>query len=72
MWLASLAGCVTEASTVAQPEDARMILVVGRVVTVITGDRARRYEPEVRQMELMQRHTGKRYSVTVDAEDKAF
>lgn len=70
-WLASLAGCVTEAATVAQPEDDRMILVVGRVVTVITGDRARRYRPEVRQMELMQRHTGKRYSVTVDTEDKA-
>jgi hypothetical protein len=72
LWGASLAGCVTEASTDARPEDARMALVVGRVVTVITGDRARRYGPEVRQMELMQRHTGKRYSVTVDADDKAF
>lgn len=72
LWLTGLSGCVPEVLTVDEPEDTRMVLVVGQAVTVITGDRARRFGPEVRQIELMQRHTGKRYSVTVNADDKAF
>lgn len=72
LWLTGLWGCVTEVSTVAQPEAAKVVLIVGRAVAVITGNRARRFGPEVRQMELTQRHTGRRYRVTVEADDKAF
>ncbi|MBI4001565.1 MAG: hypothetical protein HY348_07260 [Nitrospira defluvii] len=72
LWLTVLCGCVTEAPTVAQPESDEMILVVGRAIAVITGDRGRQYGPEVRQMELMQRRTGQRYSVAVESSDKAF
>ena len=71
-WLTGLWGCVTEAPIATQPGDARMILVAGRAVAVITGDRGRRFGPEVRYMELMHRQTGERYSVTVNAEDKVF
>ncbi|WHZ22922.1 MAG: hypothetical protein OJF47_002034 [Nitrospira sp.] len=67
-----LSGCLTEAPTVVQPEDGRMVLVTGRAIAVITGERARKYAPEVRQVELMQRHTDRRYSVMVEANDKAF
>ncbi len=72
LWLTGLWGCVTEAPTVPQPVDARMILVAGRAVAVITGDRERRFGPEVRQVELLHRQTDVRYSVTVEANDKAF
>jgi hypothetical protein len=71
-WLSGLWGCVMEASTILPPEETRMILVSGRAVAVITGDRGRRFGPEVRYLELIHRQTGERYSVTIEADDKAF
>ena len=69
---AGLWGCVTEVPTAVQPEDGRMTLVAGRAIAVITGDRARKYGPEVRRVELLQRQTGVRYSVMVGGDNKTF
>ncbi|MDR4479262.1 MAG: hypothetical protein R3B37_05875 [Nitrospira sp.] len=41
-------------------------------MSVISGDRGRRFEPEIRQMELMQHQTGRRYRVMVEGRDKVF
>lgn len=72
LWLTGLWGCVKEVVTVAPPEAAGMALVAGRAIAVITGDRARRYGPEVRRVELMHRQTGARYSVMVGGDKKTF
>jgi hypothetical protein len=68
----SLSGCITDVPTTVQAEDGRMVLVAGRAIAVITGDRARKFAPEVRRVELLQRHTGVRYSVMVSGENKTF
>ncbi len=67
-----LSGCLTEAPTVVQPEDGRMVLVAGRAIAVITGERARKYEPEVRRVELLQRQAGVRYSVMIGGDNQTF
>ncbi len=72
VWLGGPSGCIREVSAVANPEAGPTVLVVGRALSVITGDRSRRFEPEVRRMELMQRRTGQRYRVMVKGEDKMF
>ena len=72
LYFSNLWGCVVEASIVFPSPESRMILVSGRAVVVITGDRERRFRPEVRYLELMHRQTGERYSVTVDSDDKVF
>jgi len=49
-----------------------MILVSGRAMALITGDRGRRFEPEVRWLEFMHRQTGERYSAILETGDKTF
>lgn len=66
----SLPGCVTEAQTVLPETESRKILLVVRMVAVITGDRARRFEPEVRQVEMIHGATGERFNVTVQGKDE--
>lgn len=66
----SLPGCVTEAQTVLPETESRNILLVVRMVAVITGDRARRFEPEVRQVEMIHGATGERFNVTVQGKDE--
>lgn len=66
----SLPGCVTEAQTVLPETESRNILLVVRMVAVITGDRARRFEPEVRQVEMIHGATGERFNVTVEGKDE--
>lgn len=45
---------------------------MGRAVAVITGDRSRIYDPEVRFMELINRETNTRYSVEIESDDRRF
>ncbi len=47
-------------------------LAIGRAVAVISGDRRRKYEPEVRFMELVNRETKERYNVEIESEDRRF
>lgn len=72
VWLGGPSGCIHEVSTVASVEVPSTVLIVGRAMSVISGDRGRRFKPEVRQMELMQRQTGRRYRVMIEEEDKVF
>lgn len=53
------------------PTDVTNGLVVGRVVTFLTGDRARRYLPEMRFLELEHQESHKRFQVEVDSPDQA-
>ncbi|HBH80844.1 MAG TPA: hypothetical protein DDY39_13550, partial [Nitrospira sp.] len=41
-------GCVTQLPAVIDPQDVTEGLVIGRIVTVLTGDRSRRFSPAVR------------------------
>jgi len=67
---ACLTGCITDAQTVLSPEDeGHKVLLVVRVVTVITGERARRFEPTVREVELAEHDAGTRYRISVGGND---
>lgn len=46
--------------------------MVGRAVSVITGDTGRRYEPSVRSLELENRQTNQRFTVRIDSPDSYF
>ena len=70
VWPICSLGCVVEAPTLLPSTDARMILIAVRAIAVITGDRERRFGPEVRHVELWQQQSGERYNVTVEADDK--
>lgn len=67
-----LTGCVTELPvTVAEAEVSRN-LVVGRVVTIITGDSQRMYAPELRSFELINVDIQERFKVDVQSADEYF
>lgn len=69
----SVAGCVIEPETVLPAADGPpTVLLIGRAVTVLTGDRARKFEPTVREMELIDRGGGTRYRVNVGGNDTNF
>ncbi len=68
----SSAGCVTELPPLVDPAQVTDSLVVGRVITIITGERARRYLPQVRFLELENQDSQKRYQVEIDSPDHYF
>lgn len=71
--LCGLPGCVTDASTLdASQDEVRKVLLLGQVVTVLTGDRARKFEPAVREIELIEQNTGTRYRVQVEGTNTPF
>jgi hypothetical protein len=63
--------CATPLSPVADPAEVTNGLVVGRVVTFLTGERSRRYLPEMRFLELEHQDSSKRYQVEIDSTDQA-
>ncbi|MGC3974324.1 MAG: hypothetical protein QM771_08100 [Nitrospira sp.] len=64
---------MTDAPTLIGPQDeGRNVLLIGQVVTVLTGDRARKFEPAVRDIELTDQNAGTRYRVQVDEANKPF
>jgi hypothetical protein len=68
-----LTGCVTDAQTVLSSEgEGHKVLLIARVVTVITGERARKFEPAVREVELAEQDAGTRYRITVGGNDTLF
>jgi hypothetical protein len=70
---ACLTGCVTEAQTILSSEgEGNKVLLIARVVTVITGERARKFEPTVREVELAEQDAGTRYRITVGGNDTLF
>jgi hypothetical protein len=67
-----LSGCATELPmTVAQP-DVSGTLVVGRVVTIITGESQRIYPPELRSFEVINTESQERFTVEVKSSDEYF
>lgn len=67
-----LSGCVTELPSLADPTQVAGSLVVGRVLTVLTGETSRRYPPEVRFFELEDRASQKRFQVEIKSPDQYF
>ena len=69
----NLAGCAIDADTVLPPkEESPSVLLLGRAVTVLTGDRARKFGPTLREIELIEQRHGTRYRITVGGADTLF
>jgi hypothetical protein len=67
-----LSGCATELPLTVVEADVSETLVVGRVVTVITGESQRLYSPELRSFEVINRESRERYKVHVQSKDGYF
>lgn len=70
--LLTLGGCATDLTIAPQVDGERMVLVVGEAVVAITGERARKFEPEIRWLELQHQQAGARYRLEVEAQAKDF
>lgn len=67
-----LSGCATDLPVTVAPADVSGALVVGRVVTVITGESQRLYAPELRFFEMIHTESQERFKVDVQSEDEYF
>lgn len=76
MWLVllalGLAGCATKLPSLVKQDQIEGSLVVGRVSTVLTGERARRYMPQLRFFELEAQDSSQRYQVEIESADQSF
>jgi hypothetical protein len=71
--LAILTGCVSRIhNDDALPAEPGGTLVVGHIITVLTGPSSRWYPPELRFFEIMHRATGARTKVLVESDDAWF
>lgn len=68
----STSGCVTELPSLVNSDQVTGSLVVGRVLTVLTGETSRRYLPEVRFFELEDQASQKRFQVEIKSPDQYF
>lgn len=68
----NILGCVTEVPPLVDQAQVTGTVMVGRVLTVITGERARRYGPEVRFLEVEERQTQQRFKVEIVSSDRQF
>jgi hypothetical protein len=67
-----LSGCATELPVTVAEADVSGTLVVGRVVTAITGESQRVYSPELRSFEVVNTESEERFKVYVKSEDEYF
>jgi len=67
-----LKGCATELPATTESTDSTTTPVLGRVTTVLTGDRKRIYEPILRTFELENQRTHQRFRVNVQSDDEQF
>jgi hypothetical protein len=65
-------GCVTHWPAIPEPGTVQGGVTIGRAVTVITGDRARIYEPALRSFEIQNRVTKERFTVEIESDDEEF
>ncbi|MBS0170777.1 MAG: hypothetical protein JSR62_10530 [Nitrospira sp.] len=71
--LVSMQGCVTEATSLRSPQDdGPKVLLVGKVVTLLTGERGRKFAPAVTEIELAEQDAGTRYRIPVDGAHEQF
>ncbi|UVT14934.1 MAG: hypothetical protein H8K04_13975 [Nitrospira sp.] len=68
----SVAGCATELPPLVHQDEVTGSLVVGRVLAVLTGERSRRYMPQVRFLELENQGSLKRFQVEIESPDQRF
>lgn len=67
-----LSGCVTELPVKVVGFDVSGTLVVGRVVTAITGESRRIYLPELRSFEVINTDSRERFKIDVKSKDQYF
>jgi len=68
----NLWGCATDLPPLADQTQVTNGVVVGRVLTVVTGERTRRYQAEVRFFEVEEQRTQERFHIEIDSEDRHF
>lgn len=68
----TLSGCATELPVTVAETDVSGTLVVGRVVTIITGASQRVYAPALRSFEVINTESQERFKVNVQSEDEYF
>jgi hypothetical protein len=68
----TVSGCAAELPSLVDPTQVTGSLVVGRVLTVLTGETSRRYPPQVRFFELEDQTSQKRFQVEVKSRDQYF
>lgn len=64
--------CVTELPSLVDQDQVTGSLVVGRVITVLTGERSRRYLPQMRFLELEGQDSQQRFQVEIESPDQRF
>src|ERR1041384_8830101 len=67
-----LLGCATDLPMTVAEADVSGTLVVGRVVTVITGESQRMYAPALRSFEVINTESRERFKVDVQSADEYF
>ena len=72
MLVLSMSGCVTELPSLIDQDQVAGSLVVGRVITVLTGERSRRYVPQMRFLELENQDSQQRFQVGIESRDQRF
>jgi hypothetical protein len=65
-------GCVTELPPLAKHDQFTGSLVVGRTLTVLTGERSRRYLPQVRFLVVEDQDSKKCFQLQTDSPDQQF
>jgi hypothetical protein len=68
----TLSGCATELPLTVPEAEVSGTLVVGRVVTLITGESRRIYLPELRSFEVINTESQERFKVDVQSQDGYF
>lgn len=68
----SASGCVTELPPLASPDHVRDSLIVGQAVTVLTGEKSRRYLPQVRFLEVENQNLQQRFRIELNSPDQFF
>jgi hypothetical protein len=64
--------CATTLPSLVDSTQVRGGLVVGRILTALTGDRSRRYLPQMRFLELEEQDSQKRFQVEIESPDQHF
>ena len=67
-----MSSCVTELPSLVDQDQVAGSLVVGRVITVLTGERSRRYVPQMRFLELEDKDSKQRFQVDIESQDQRF
>lgn len=68
----SMSSSATELPSLVNPNQVTGSLIVGRVLTVLTGETSRRHPPEVRFFEFEDQTSQKRFQVVVKSRDRYF